>query len=152
MASKRKLRENGTVSVRKEFSGKSLTEQSHQDRCNINSIMARARRTGQVPIYSKQATYGDFSSVGDYQECLNKMLEAERDFRKLPAEIRKEFDNDPAKLIEFMADENNLERAREIGLVEPVQEPETTLGDVVDVLKGKYTEALQEGSEGKPEA
>lgn len=107
--------------VQKKFTKPSLVEQSHQDKTNINSIMRRARRTGMVPVYNGTMTYGDFRGVEDYQTCLNKTRAAERDFMELPAEIRKEFDNDPAKLIGFMGDEKNYDRAVEIGLIEEAE-------------------------------
>jgi phage internal scaffolding protein len=132
MSSKTTNRKNGTRKVGKSFPSASLTEQSHGPKCNINAIMARARRTQTVPVYHRQATFGDFTGVEDYQTALNKVIEAERDFMKLPAEIRKEFNNDPAKLIEFMSDDKNYKRAQEIGLIEKPVDPPPTRVEVVN--------------------
>lgn len=41
---------------------------------------------------------------------------------ELPATLRREFDNDPVKLLAFLQDENNRDRAIQLGLVNaPVQ-------------------------------
>jgi phage internal scaffolding protein len=138
-------RENGTTFCRKEFKGESMTEQSHKERTNINKIMARARRGIPVPVYDKKATYGDFADLPDYQGCLNRIIQAEQDFNKLPAEVRKRFENDPSKLIEFMSNEDNLEEAIKIGLVE-ADEPDLP----VKVQMVGTEEKGQEGPQQEP--
>lgn len=41
----------------------------------------------------------------------------------LPPEIRTRFDNDPGKLIDFVADPDNRQEAQELGIVNPAPEP-----------------------------
>lgn len=141
-------RQNGTRRVAKEFPNQTLTEQQHKDRVNINRIMQRARKGAGVPIYDKQATYGDFSNVLEYQECMNRLVQAENDFQKLPAEVRKKFDNDPAKLIDFMQnmgdDPAMIEEAIEIGLVERQPEPVIPKVEVVNQPKEKASQTAEE--------
>lgn len=43
--------------------GPSLTVQSHRDSANINNIIARFQRTGELPPATKPAQYADISSV-----------------------------------------------------------------------------------------
>lgn len=120
------------------ITGKSRTEQAHRGECNINQIMKKCRKTGLLPNRGEPGFYGDFSEVGDFQESQNKVILAQERFMTLPAEIRKKFDNDPGKLLDFMADPENIEKAIELGIiprpvevapeepVEPVTVPEDT--------------------------
>lgn len=101
----------------------SKTEKSHRIACNINTIMARAKRGIATPLRSG-GIYGDFSSVPEYQEALQRVVDAKNDFEALPAEIRKRFRNDPAELIRFVTDDANIEEAIALGLI-PKPEPET---------------------------
>lgn len=112
-------RENGTLRVSTVISGESMTEQSHRQEVNINTIVARARKgilprgTGVMP------NYGDFSSGMDYHEAQNKIVDAKRDFMRMPADIRKRFGNDPANMIDFLGNPDNREEAEELGLIAP---------------------------------
>lgn len=110
-------RENGTRRVMQQTAPTTRVEQSHRDRCNINTIMRKAHETGFVPTSNTPAHYGDFTNVSDYQTARNRILEADQAFAALPAHIRKRFDNDPSNLIAFIEDENNLQEARELGIV-----------------------------------
>lgn len=103
--------------------GGTKTEKGHAGSTNINQIMARYRRTGLVPQKTNLA-YGDFTGSDDYRDCLDRIIQAENAFNSLPSQIRKRFDNDPAKLISFLANEDNREEAQRLGLIERPIEPE----------------------------
>jgi phage internal scaffolding protein len=92
-------------------------QQHHKDECDINVILERFGKTGQVPVNAISGTYGDFSGVHDYHTALNALIASETEFAALPAQIRNRFDNEPAKLIEFLDDPKNQTEARELGLV-----------------------------------
>lgn len=106
--------------VQLEFNDKSRTKQSFKKECDINVIVKKAKSTS-LPLdlitNTKKPVFGDFSSELTYQDSLNKIKEAEAQFNSLPSEVRKEFDNDPAKLLAFVSNEDNLPRAVELGLV-----------------------------------
>lgn len=120
-------RENGSRRVRILIDGDSKVEQSHAARVDINMILKRCRRTGLFPQRTGVPSYGDFTGAVDFQECLTRIDKANRDFDDLPSEIRSRFDNDPGKLLDFLADADNLAEAREIGLVpKPPEEPVPT--------------------------
>mgnify|MGYP000741555864 CR=1 FL=1 len=110
-------RKNGTRRVRLTLSSETRTEQSHAKRVNINSIMAKVARGGMAPIKSGSPLYGDFSNVGDYQQCKDRIIAAQMDFNQLPANIRAEFDNDPAKLIAYLNNPENEQDAIDQGLL-----------------------------------
>ena len=104
---------------------KSLTIGSAKDECDINKILDTYKRTGVLPnsltgnsFLSRNPMYGDFSDVTDYTSIRYKLDEAERQFMELPAHIRKRFDNDPQKLVEFIDDSGNYDEAVKLGLVE----------------------------------
>lgn len=125
------VRQNGTRSVQILIKGDSMTEQSHREKCNINSIMKRYIRTGMAPQI-QGARYGDFTSCNDFQDAQDRIKKAFSDFMELPSDIRDMFENDPGNLIEFLNDPENEDEAVEMGLLpkkaadtpEPVEVPE----------------------------
>lgn len=100
--------------------GESLTKQSFRDEADINVIMKRYAASGDLPGFNAaQGRYGDFSSVPDYHECLNRVREAEASFMRLPAEIRAKFAHDPGELLAAALDESRWPELEELGLVPP---------------------------------
>jgi len=94
-----------------------LTQQQFAEECDINNIMQKFGMTGLLPQAPLTASYGDFSGVNDYHTALNAIIAAEEQFDALPAQLRSRFDNDPAKLIDFMENPDNRSEAEELGLV-----------------------------------
>ena len=95
------------------------THQSFKDECDINALMARQKVTGLVKRHDKTPIYADYSSLGNYDEALNMLNDAQDMVDALPAKLRGEFSNNPGELLEFMSDENNKERAVELGIIQP---------------------------------
>ena len=94
----------------------SMTKQSFKDECNINKIMAKFQKTGAIEHYAKHApTYGDATPI-QLMDAQQIIINAQTMFDDLPATIRKKFDNDPAKFLEFVQDEANSEEMIELGL------------------------------------
>lgn len=93
----------------------SLAVQSAKDDCDINNIVKKYLRTGELPEM-RQAVYADVSELGDLRDATERVLAAEEAFMQLPAEVRRYFDNDPVRLVEFSQDPANLEKAVELGL------------------------------------
>jgi len=63
-------------------------------------------------------------------EFMNAMLvvaEAKTRFAELPAEIRNRFENDPAKLLDFVHDPDNLEESIKWGFIDRDKVPETLM-------------------------
>lgn len=95
-----------------------LTEQCHRDECDINRIMANYAKTGQVPVYtSKVPQYSDFTQVVDYQTALNLVMDAQDSFYELPAEVRSEYENDPAKFLQALDDPAQKEKLIDLGVL-----------------------------------
>lgn len=111
-----------------------LTEQGHKEACDINFILARYERTGQLPHMIRQnPVYGDFSSVPEYQQALGVVMFAQEQFDALDAKLRSKFENDPAKFLEFASDPKNRGEMRKMGLLKP--EGDATLRDVVEAVR-----------------
>lgn len=93
-----------------------------QDECDVNLIMARYERAGGMfPQHLRQPMYLDMTTTpDDLMTAMSQMREAETAFMTLPAHVRKEFDNDPMKFVEFASDtDKNLPKLREWGLAAP---------------------------------
>ncbi len=102
------------------ITGHSLTKQSFQNDCNINNIMKKFEKTGQINHFNDhQGGYGEYIGYEDYHISLNKILEANSAFAALPSEIRTKFHNDPAIFLEYTQDPENLPELRKMGLAHP---------------------------------
>jgi phage internal scaffolding protein len=113
-----------------------LTQQHFKDECDINNILRQFNVTGLLPQAPLSPQYGDFTGISDYHSALNQVIAAEDEFMALPAQIRSRFDNDPAKLIDFLEKSENLDEAVKLGLVnQPAELPQ-----VVEVPQEKAVE------------
>lgn len=94
-----------------------ITKQSFRDECDINKLMAQYQKTGVMTHLTRGLpSYGDFTNAADYHTASTKVLEAQRAFDELPAEVRTRMRNDPMKLLEFLEDEKNHEEGVQLGL------------------------------------
>lgn len=99
--------------------GELKTKQEMAADCDINTIMGRWLERGIAPgLNSTQASYGDFSSAEDLHSSINRVMEAQDQFDRLPAEVRKACDNSPVKFIELCGDESRIDELKKLGLVE----------------------------------
>lgn len=106
--------------------GPSLTRQEFAEECDINSIMARYDGYLSDPMRSiREPTYYDFTDLPQtLLESMEVLRQGEEAFFRLPALVRREFDNNPAAFVDFAANPENLETLREWGLAEPIKAPE----------------------------
>jgi phage internal scaffolding protein len=84
---------------------------------------------------SRQPSFGDFSGDFDYQKSQNAIISAQNAFDALPAALRKRFDNNPAELLAFIADEKNKDEAIKLGLIpkdEPIPVPEPVKVQIIN--------------------
>lgn len=95
------------------------TQQNFKDECDINNIVDRFLKTNTMPDVNIPEAFGDYlNAPGSFHEALNLVIEAQDGFNSLPSNIRARFNNDPGALLDFLQDENNLEEAYTLGLVE----------------------------------
>lgn len=103
-----------------QFAGPGLTKQSFKDECDVNVIMKRYQATGILPQTLNQTMpqYADVSGV-DFQEAMQTVASAQSMFQSLPSQIRSRFDNDPAKLLDFVQNPSNRAEAAAMGFLTP---------------------------------
>lgn len=98
--------------------GKGRTKVQFKQDCDVNRIMARFQKTGELPQRGnpQKPLYGDFTQVGTFQESLNIVAEAQAQFQALPSRVRARFQNDPATFLEFCGKKENLPEMVKLGL------------------------------------
>lgn len=101
---------------------KRIVKEEFRDEANINSIMAKAQRTGILvdPAKINTARTARFDNLGTprtYQEIQNQMVQLNKEFEKLPSEVRLMFHNDPGNMLDYMADPANEEDCIQLGLM-----------------------------------
>lgn len=115
--------------VRTTFEGPSLTRQSMAESCDINVIMGRYLRSGNIDHLARHGGEYGFASSQTFHEAMNIVRKAEEMFSDLPALTRKRFGNDPAAFLDFVQDVNedgelrNLDEMRKLGLAVPEAAP-----------------------------
>ena len=90
-------------------------KQEFKDDCDINVIMRRMAKTGSVPVHVRQGQYIEQGPT-DLHQAMNIVANAKSMFQEVPSEIRREFDHDPVKFLEFVNNPDNAERAAELGI------------------------------------
>jgi len=100
------------------------TKQSFKDECDINVILRRFLKTGQLDLANRlEPRYGDCTGI-EFQNAVNTVAAAKSLFAELPAQLRARFENEPAKFLDFVQDDRNEDEARKLGLLkEPVAAP-----------------------------
>jgi len=113
----------------------SLTQQQFKDDCDVNVIMDRFLKTGEVThLNSNPGVYADLTGIGDYTDMLMRVKAAESAFSQLPHQIKTKFEQDPSKLIAYLEDPKNLEESYALGLRVKPEAPAPN--PVVEELKG----------------
>lgn len=105
-------------------SGVDRTKQSFKEQTDINHIMGRYLKSGNVDWTSKYpGTFGELEPQ-TFHEAMNVVAKAKEMFADLPSEVRKRFGNEPGEFLKFMNDPANLDEMRKLKLVLPEPEPE----------------------------
>jgi phage internal scaffolding protein len=116
--------------VQFETVGKSMTEQSHKDSCDIKLIMRKAEKTGMINHLKRtEGQYVDLIGRPDFHTSMNEIKQAQSMFETIPATVRQQFDNNPQKWLDFVTNPENRESMAEMGfstdhLPEVLSEPE----------------------------
>ena len=100
----------------------SMTEQHHAEHVDINNIMARHQASGVVDHVTKyQQQYGEHTGQ-DFYSAMALITKANSMFMELPSSARDNFDNDPAKFLDFVdkydIDHDNPRTILDLGIVE----------------------------------
>lgn len=100
-----------------EFTEPSLTEQSFAYETDINNIVKRGVQSSLPPNINTPIFNSTFSP-NQYNDALNLIADAKSQFESLPSHIRKRFENNPEKLLAFVADDKNREEAISLGFID----------------------------------
>lgn len=96
--------------------GPGKTEQSHKKQCDINYILRDYSKTGIIRHSHQNAgRYDDVSSI-DFQSAQNLVADVKSMFETLPSLVRKEFDHDAGKFLEFARNPENGVKMQEMGI------------------------------------
>jgi len=98
----------------------SLTVQSDAVDADINTIVKRYGITGQMPQALRLPEYSDYEDVFDFHSAQLAILEGEKQFMSLPADIRAKFENDAGQFFSYAANPDNIDGLRELGLAKPL--------------------------------
>lgn len=121
-----------------------MAKQEFAKEADINTIMSRYARTGQLPQGERVAQYGDFTGV-DYRAMQDLVARGRQEFEALPADLRRQFGNDPATYFAEVS-QATPERLRELGLDALAAERSPAPVDPVPVAPAPATEPAKEGA------
>ncbi|QXP07834.1 MAG: internal scaffolding protein [Arizlama microvirus] len=100
----------------------SMTQQNFKDECDINNIVNAFVNTGMVDHGTgKTPRYDDVSDVVDFHTSQNLLSQANEVFDALPLKLRRRFKT-PVEFLDFIADRDNLDEARTLGLLKPAED------------------------------
>ncbi len=105
--------------------GESMTREAFADELDINKIVERYARGGQLPLTTADARYGDVSEVGDYKSALDFVFAAKGQLSKLPERARDQLAADPEEYWRLLDAAEDRDGLVALGLLEalPVEPP-----------------------------
>lgn len=111
----------------KDYDNLKLVKTNFKDECDINVIMRKYQKTGQLPLSSRgEGVFGDFSQLGDYQSCMEVVLNTQQQFETLPASLRRRFGHDIERYLEYVNNPDNVKEMTELGMIDkPVEKVDT---------------------------
>lgn len=122
----------------------SLTKSEFAEEADINNIVATCiRKAMPLPTGDRQPLFEDFSDIGTYQDALNGVAQANQTFEQLPSGIRQKFDHNVQSLIDFLADPENNNEAKELGLLPSDSAPEAKNLDTTELETNSSEEDIQ---------
>lgn len=131
--------------------GPGLTRQDFKNECNVNKIVAKFSMNDlALGMQQNPGQYADLSSVGSYHESLIIVDRANETFAKYPSSLRKKFQNDIGKFLQFMDDPKNLEESQKLGLRPPPKAPAVKKDSKVP-LESPEPKAKESNLKPKPE-
>lgn len=94
-----------------------FTEQNHKKECDVNEIIKKYDRTGLLTHVKRiEAQFGDMTGAS-FRKMQDEVARAKTMFEQFPADVKKRFDNDISKLLEFMESPENREEGIKLGLI-----------------------------------
>lgn len=118
-------RANGTKRVQTINNLPSQTQKQWKNDVDVNKIMARYKKTGQITHLRNAAegAYLDLTEIPDLLTAKLQIQQAESTFLQMPASLRQKFNNQPENLISYLSNPSNHEEAIHLGLMVKRDEP-----------------------------
>ncbi|AXL14451.1 internal scaffolding protein [Microviridae sp.] len=91
---------------------KSMTDQSFKKETDINLII---KKQINVPT-PENVIFADTTIMSDFQQQSDMIANVHEQFDRLPADLRYKFQNDPANLLEYMGNPENIDESIKLGL------------------------------------
>jgi len=134
------IRPDGSKDVSTINNEPSKTDQQWKKSCDVNEIVKRYIKTGQIThTRASQAQYADVSQIPDLLTALNQVQSASDAFQTLPSQLRKKLNNSPLEFIEYLKDSKNDPEAIALGLKNPlpvvINEQEITTPSTIEKPK-----------------
>lgn len=104
----------------------SMTKQEFKNECDINNVIKQFKphhMAAMLQANLNSGAYTDLPDSYDYQQSLDLVREAERQFLTVPAKVRERFGQDPGQFLAFLNNPDNLKEARDLGLAKPEVAP-----------------------------
>lgn len=109
-------RKNGSTRVITINKDPSMTDEQFQKDTDVNNIIRKYVKTGQVSHIAKNpGQYADVSELPDLHDGLLKIKQAKLAFEQLPQKVR-EVAKSPMGLVKYLSDPKNDEQAVKLGL------------------------------------
>lgn len=126
------------------FTEPSKTQQHFKDECDVNRIVKKYAGTGIIEhVRSGIPRYVDCSNQ-TFAEAQMVIAETRSHFERLPADIRKAFDNNAANYVDAHNDPEQAQRLSDLGLIETIPAPEK---EVSEPLPTPPAEAAPQGAD-----
>ncbi|AXL15535.1 internal scaffolding protein [Microviridae sp.] len=115
----------------------SMARQDQAEMVDINNIYRKTQAGQMSLVASTPPTFGDFSDVGTYDQILESISSAKEAFQNLPAEVRKEYNNDPAVYYEKVTTKLSSDaeaKAKAIAIKEKAEAYEKQIAEAKSLL------------------
>lgn len=96
--------------------GDGLTKQNHKDECDVNLILSKYQKTGVLQHRQQFEPQYDDATGYDFQDAMNLVISSQNMFNELPSSMRKKFENNPVKFMNFVNNPENQDQMIEMGL------------------------------------
>ncbi len=98
----------------KKYTKHGKTVQSQKEECDINRLLERSARSGAAShLQTYENQYGNFEGY-DFEKNVNIIAEGQTIFERLPAEVKREFNQSPQEFFEYVTNEENKDRLPEL--------------------------------------
>lgn len=103
--------------------GEGRTKQQFSDECNINNIIDQFLGSGQIThVNPNDPVFAEMPDI-DFTEATRLVTAAKQRMDQLPSSLREKFGNDPARLLNYIADrDENYDEGVELGVYAPEEE------------------------------